>query len=203
MIDQFILRARTAKAFILPQGATLRIINTHGSQVVDTWAFCTDIYDEFMSMEHTRVHAKSPMPNVGTVFRTNKRRPILKFITDTSAGQHDWFYAACDQQRYEILGFEGAHDNCTDNLRMAMSDIEREVSHVPCPLNLFENAPILTAENMEIRPPTSRAGDVVEFAALMDMVICLSACPQDMVVTNGADMTPRNVEIQILDASGN
>jgi uncharacterized protein YcgI (DUF1989 family) len=203
MIAQFTLRARTAKALALRQGATLRIINTHGSQVVDTWAFCTDICDEFMSMEHTRVHAKSLMPNVGTVFRTNKRRPILKFITDTSAGQHDWFYAACDQQRYEILGFDGDHDNCSDNLRLAMSEFGRKISHVPCPLNLFENAPMQKGKNMEIKAPTSRAGDVVEFAALIDMVICLSACPQDMVVTNGADMTPKDVEVQILDGSGN
>jgi uncharacterized protein YcgI (DUF1989 family) len=32
----------------------------------------------------------------------------------------------------------------------------------------------------------------------MDLVIVFSACPQDMVPTNGADMLPKDAELQLL-----
>ena len=45
----------------LAPGAAIRIVNTHGSQVVDTWAFNAADLNEHMSMEHTR-------PTLGTIF---------------------------------------------------------------------------------------------------------------------------------------
>ncbi|MEP3920566.1 MULTISPECIES: DUF1989 domain-containing protein [Paracoccaceae] len=51
----FTLKACTGRAFHLSQGAKLRIVNTFGTQVVDTWAFKAGDITEFMSMEHTRV----------------------------------------------------------------------------------------------------------------------------------------------------
>lgn len=197
-MEMQVLKARTARAFPVPAGTRIAIVNTHGTQVVDTWAFCATDFDEFMSMEHTRVHAGSPVPRSGVVFRTNRRRPILAFVVDTSPGVHDWFYAACDRQRYEMLGFDGHHDNCTDNFHAALASVGHDLRVTPCPLNLFENAPFLADGDMAIRPPVSRPGDRVELEALMDVVVILSACPQDMVPTNGAAMMPSDIGVQII-----
>ena len=49
-----------------------------------------------------------------------------------------------------------------------------------------------------VRPPVSPPGSHVTLRAEMDVVVILSACPQDMVPTNGAAMTPRDVQVQIL-----
>lgn len=46
--------ARRGKAVRLAAGQRLRVVNTHGTQVVDTWAFVSHLMTEFMSMEHTR-----------------------------------------------------------------------------------------------------------------------------------------------------
>ncbi|NDV02431.1 DUF1989 domain-containing protein [Pseudoroseicyclus tamaricis] len=196
MAGTFILRARTGRAFHLRRGATLRITNTFGSQVVDTWAFKADDIAEFMSMEHTRVHSSTASPVKGTIFRSNRRSPMLDFVEDTSPGVHDWFFAACDQSRYEMLGSEAAHDNCSDNLKQAMREIGHSITHVPCPLNLFENAPLLAGDTA-IHPPVSRPGDFVAFTALADLIICLSACPQDMADTNGTGREPRDVDVEV------
>lgn len=198
MVEIFTLKARTARAFHFSKGARLRIINTFGSQVVDVWAFCADDMSEFMSMEHTRVHAPSPTPAQGTIFRSNLRRPMLEFTKDTSPGVHDWFFAACDQTRYEMLGHVGQHDNCTDNLRTAMATLERRIDHVPCPLNLFENAPLLQGDT-SIYPPVSKPGDLVELTALADVIVCASACPQDLADTNGVEWKPKDVEIKLFE----
>ena len=47
--------ARRGKAALLAKGQAIRIINTHGNQVVDTWAFNAGDLRECMGMEHCRV----------------------------------------------------------------------------------------------------------------------------------------------------
>ena len=56
--------ARQGKATKLEKGQFIRVFNTHGSQVVDTWAFKADDFNELMSMEHTRSAILSLLPKV-------------------------------------------------------------------------------------------------------------------------------------------
>ena len=44
------------------------------------------------------------MPDLGEAFLTNRRRPIVTIVEDTSPGVHDTLNAACDIYRYQILG---------------------------------------------------------------------------------------------------
>ena len=46
-----------------------------------------------------------------------------------------------------------------------------------------------------IAPPIAPAGSHVSLKAEMDLVIVFSACPQDMMPTNGAGMKPKDVEL--------
>ncbi len=69
--------ARRGKAAIVNSGQVVTVINTHGEQVVDTWAFNRADLSEFMSNEHTRAHSLHLVPKVGDILRTNQRRPIL------------------------------------------------------------------------------------------------------------------------------
>ena len=148
-------------------------------------------------MEHSRVHTGHPTPIVGTVFYTNHGRPILTMMFDDSGGVHDWLYAACDRYRYELLGHDGHHDNCSDNLKTTLDEADIHCAFVPSPLNLFENVPLISESKMSIRPPLASPGSYVELQAELDQLIILSACPQDMVPTNGQDMTPKDVAIEI------
>src|SRR5712691_3320874 len=78
--------ARRGKAARLRRGQTVRVINTTGQQVVDTWAFRADDIAEFMSMEHSRVAIGRIIPGIGDTLVTNRRRPILTLAADTSGG---------------------------------------------------------------------------------------------------------------------
>ena len=49
-----VIPARRGKAARLNKGQSVKIINTHGNQVVDTWAFNAADLGEFMGMEHCR-----------------------------------------------------------------------------------------------------------------------------------------------------
>ena len=59
---------------------------------------------------------------VGDVFVTNRHRPILTLTEDTSSGVHDTLMSACDRYRYHLLGCEGYHCNCQDNMVEGLSE---------------------------------------------------------------------------------
>ncbi len=197
--------ARGGKAAFVEAGQRIRVINTHGQQVVDTWAFRRDELTEFMSMEHSRTFLSRIMARVGDSMVTNHRRPILTLVEDTtvggdSAGIHDTLLAACDRYRYELLGCEGYHDNCTDNLAAALAELGLTPPETPSPWNLFMNIPVASDGTVSFQAPVSRPGDSVTLRAEMDCVVAFSACPQDIVPINGVDCIPTEAHFQILSA---
>lgn len=190
MGEKVTIPARRGKAARLDKGQSVEVINTHGSQVVDTWAFNADDLGELMSMEHSHAYMEKVVPALGDTFVTNRRRPILTLAADTTPGVHDTLIAACDRYRYEMLGCEGYHDNCTDNLFAALEELGLTPPEVPSPLNLFMNIPVLDGRRIEFRAPVSEPGQSVTLRAEMDAIVVFSACPQDMVPVNGEFMTP-------------
>ena len=191
-----VLQARHGVALRLDAGQPISVVNTHGQQVVDTWAFNTLELSEFMSMEHSRVHMGRIGPVKGSVLLTNRRRPILEMIEDNSGGFHDTLMAACDVHRYRMMGCTSSHANCTDNLHSALLELGLAANETPAPLNLFQRSEIDLDGTLTIVPPVAPAGSHVTLRAGMDVVMVFSACPQDMAPTNGADMTPKDVELR-------
>jgi uncharacterized protein YcgI (DUF1989 family) len=182
----------------LKAGQLVKVINTAGTQVVDTWAIALADPREFMSMEHTRVENGRVSPRAGDQLFTNRRRPVLTLVTDTSPGVHDTTFAACDVYRYERLGAVGYHRNCTDNLAQALRAAGLDVTCTPCPLNLWENSRVRPDGTQVIAPPVSAPGDYVVLRAELDLLTVFSACPQDMVPTNGAEARPADAHFIVL-----
>src|SRR5450631_422852 len=119
MMDSIEIPARRGAAVTLGAGQSISIVNTHGGQVVDMWAFLADA-GEHMSMPHSVVTLGRIKPAPGDVLVTDQRRPILRLTHDRSPGTHCMLFAACDAARYALLGVVGHHDNCADNLRKAV-----------------------------------------------------------------------------------
>ena len=190
--------ARRGKASLVARGQSVRVINTHGQQVVDTWAFRRGDLTEFMSMEHSRTSLGRIIPAVGQSMVTNHRRPILTLAGDTSGGIHDTLLAACDRYRYELLGCEGYHDNCTDNLAAALAELGLTPPETPSPWNLFMNIPVAPDGSVGFEPPVSRPGDHLTLRAELDCVVVFSACPQDIVPINGVDCVPTEAHFQVI-----
>ena len=193
--------ARSGKACKLNAGEAVKVINTHGEQVVDTWAHNADDVDEYMSMSATRAFNLNMRPVVGKPLLTNRRRPILMFEADTSAGVHDTLMAACDNERYGLLGCTEYHDNCADNLRAAMREFGREVPHIPQPLNLYMNIPWTAKGDLSFEAPPSAPGAYVVLRAVMDCYVSFSACPQDILPINGAIGKPVEAHFVVLPAT--
>ena len=135
---------------------------------------------------------------MGDILVTNRRRPILTLVEDTSPGIHDTVLCACNRQIYEELGVQGYHRNCEDNLHEALATLKLTAPSTPGPLNLFMNTPVLTDGSIERRPPESKPGDYVSMRAEIDLVIVFSCCPQDITPINGAGLEPTDAHFAIV-----
>ena len=190
------------RATRLATGQKVKLINTHGSQVVDMWAFTAYDLREHMCMASTRTWNMHLNPMVGDVMVTNQRRPILMFAADTTACIHDSVIAACDRYRYKLLGFEGYHRNCQDNM---IEGLQQVGVTSPAPLsnslNVFMNIPILENGNvLEFRPSVCEPGQYTVFRAEMDCYVVFSACPQDILPIHGeGGAPPKDAHFQVLD----
>jgi uncharacterized protein len=186
--------AKQGRGIFLRAGQILKLVNTHGSQVVDTWAFNSADLREFMSMEHSRASMLKVTPGIGDALVTNRRRPILRVVEDTSLGVHDTLIAACDRYRYEELGARPGHENCSDNLTRVLGELGCQVFDAPCPLNLFMNVRS-DSGRIEFLPPVSKPGEYVSLRAEIDQVVVLSACPQDITPVNA--LRPSDVHFSV------
>lgn len=192
-----IIPARKGLAVRIASGKTLSVVNTHGTQVVDAWAFNAGDMSEFMSMEHSRAGLRRLCARTGDTYLTNRRRGILTVTDDTSPGRHDTLIAACDTHRYRLLGHEGHHDNCTENLAEALRVVGAAAPETPAPLNLFMNIPWELNGDLFWNEPMSQPGDAVTFRAEMDLIAVFSCCPMDLLPINGKDCVIRDAEVRV------
>lgn len=189
--------ARHGVALSLQRGQEVIIVNTHGSQAIDTWSFKSGNLNEYMSMEHSRSRLSKITPRPGDTLVTSRRVPILTMTADTSPGVHDTLLCACSASLYQELGCAGDHRNCEDNLHEALAMLGLESACTPAPLNLFMNVRVGADGSILRAPPVSGPGDAVTLRAEMDLILVLSACPQDVTPINGADCTPRDAHYAI------
>jgi hypothetical protein len=191
--------ARYGRAVAAAAGQTVEIINTHGTQAIDAWAFAREQPGEFMSMAHTRSVNSRVFPQIGEAFVSIRRRPMLRLLADTSPGVHDTLLCACNRAIYAELGCTEYHRNCEDNLHEALAASGVQVPFTPAPLNLFMNVRVAPDGALIRGVPASRPGDRIVFRAEMDLFVVLSACPQDITPINGDERTPRDVQVRIAD----
>ena len=183
--EVYTIDARCGVAVRLGQGDHLSIVNPSGHQVCDFFAFAADDLAEHLSMAHVHTDLGSIFPKVGDGLVSNLRRRLLTITEDTSPGVHDTVIACCDLPRYRQLGCDGYHDNCADNLRMALMAIGLRAPLIPAPFNIWMHVPVASDGATRFDPPVSRPGDRITFRAEADTIAVMSACPQDMTPVNG------------------
>ena len=189
--------ARKGAGYRLAAGQTVKVINTHGTQVVDFWAVSLDHPADVLSMVHTRSTIFKAYPKAGDLLYDNRRTPILRFVEDTSPGIHDTVIAPCDPARYRILGVEGFHDSCANNFQTAARDLGLPDTPVPDSFNVFMSIPWTDDGDLVLEPTKSRPGDYVAFEALRPVAIIVSSCPMDISPVNSG--TPVDFDVEISD----
>ncbi len=187
--------AMSGRGVIVQRDQRLKVVTPEGTQVGDLFAFVQDDLSETLSPSQTRSILDSFTLEIGRPLYSIRRRPLFLLEEDT-VGVHDLLAPACDPLRYlEDFGVDN-HPNCRNNLNAALEDLGCSPPGYPDPVNLFQNTPIIDLRGTrETRESLAKPGDHVLLRAMEDLVIVVSACPQDMTPLNGG--TPKDLLLEI------
>lgn len=175
-------------------GDTLKIVNPHGTQVVDFWAHKTQNLSEYLGLGQCREVLERIYFKVGDTLISNRYNPMLRIVEDDTGIRHDTLIAPCSSAMYKFLGSTPDHRSCTSNYHEVLPD--RVTVDPPQPWNLFMTAAVCANGTVEYAPPPLQPGMAVTLEALTDLTVVLSACPDDHYPTNGGDGTPRPVTVE-------
>jgi uncharacterized protein len=195
VIETTLVPGGEGRAVRVGEGQYFRVTDVEGGQVGDLFAFAATDPAEYASAEHTRVAIQRLFPRPGDPVLTNRRRPVLSVLEDTSPGRHDMLYAACDPARYALLGADPSHRSCVANLRQAAGEHGLGIPSVPQPFNIFMDVRVQENGTLVSHPASSRPGDYVAFLAAMDCLVVLSSCPMDVVNISSGGITPLELRV--------
>lgn len=179
---------------------------------------------EYLSLPHTRAATTHLVPEINDTLLTNLRNPLMTLVEDTSPGAHDTLTAACDANMYAALGIEKPeeHGSCAENLVLALKEINEKaglkgtravgaditVNIAPTPLHLFMNAPLqldstshgdgagAKGTTFSVEEPKCKKRSYVKFRAERDIVIVMSACPNEVGPQNGGKCMAANFTVE-------
>lgn len=196
-VETHIIPPMMGWAGLVKAGQFVKVLDPRGRQCADFWAFNSEDFDEHLSAMHTRVWVNKLCPTVGESFHSNCRRPILQVIADT-CGCHDLLTAACDEHRYRLYGLQGHHRSCASNLREVMEPyLGTTRFYVPQPFNIFADIPIGPDGSVVNGPAPSKPGDYIVMKAWMDLIVAISACPQEFNPIAG--WYPSEISVEIME----
>lgn len=194
LIEEVIVPAREARTIEVKKGQTLEVVDLEGQQVGDLAAWMIENPDEYLSPSHTVSSGGKIVPEVGDTILSNHRTPLMRIVQD-DVGRHDLLVPCCDPERYSIDYGEPDHGSCLASLEAALADQDREL-----PLrgemcwNVFMNNQLEDGVIVTYEPPHP-AGSKIVLEVLEDLVVALSACPQDISAVNAFNPTPMALRV--------
>ncbi|MGI9557152.1 MAG: DUF1989 domain-containing protein [Solirubrobacterales bacterium] len=198
LVKEVEVPARTARVVEVDAGQVMQVVDVEGQQVGDLAAFMRADPAEYFSPGHTLSCLVKLVPEVGDELFSNHRRPLMR-ITRDDVGTHDMIVPCCDPERYGRDYDQPDHPSCLAQLETAVDEagISWELQGEAC-WNVFmnnkhEDGRIVTHE------PEHGAGAAIDLEVLEDLVVALSACPQDLTACNA--FNPTSMAIRVWEAS--
>ena len=115
----------------------------------------------------------------GDYLMSTVNNEMMRIVADTQSaeGMHDAHGRMCNRRLFRVLG-KGERDGCHEIIARAMAPYGILPEDVPDTFDLFMNFHHDCARgHWVIEPGVSKAGDYVEFEAVMDCIVALSNCP--------------------------
>lgn len=206
--ERVLIPPRSAHALLLAQGERCRVTDVAGMQVADAMFFSLANPLERFSQSVTRIMNWSSVINEGTTLFSNLQRPIAVVHHDT-VGRHDTYFCSCSRYVYEEIYEVESRPGCRDSIATALDRLAQNVERVhqipsemlTDPLNCFQKSGFDSEGVPFLGPAWSQAGDFIEFEATTDLVLAVSACPDDVSECNGGTSTEIELLIHRRDVS--
>lgn len=180
-----VLAPATGRAVELRAGDRLVVEQLVDGQCVDLTVRSTATGAHFSAARTRAEHGIHP--SVGDVLWSEPPEvPLLRIAADSAPG-HDLCFPPCTPFEYERLTGISGHRGCHELLAGATRRWFRHDARGECNgptgldvLNLWLPTAVTPDGELRSWPVACRRGDAVEFEALTDVLVTLSACPDDL-----------------------
>jgi uncharacterized protein YcgI (DUF1989 family) len=207
LVVEKVIPPKTGLALLIKAKQHLRITDLEGKQVVDVALFNAENPKEKLSTSYSCTRSPQAPKDFkefgkdklteGDTLMSTICQPMMTFVTDTPEpkGMHKTSNRSCNRLLYEEFGI--SQDGCLEILAQVLAPYGIQAADVPDTFDVFMNyRHDCAGGGWVIGEPVSRAGDYVEFRALMDCIVGLSNCPDDSISPcNGYRCTPVKVEV--------
>lgn len=194
VLQQLHIPSRSFVAFEMRASNVLRITDCEGQQVADLVAFNLHDLGERVNGESTMLLNGTYNPRQGHVVYTDDCNPMFT-ITDDKVGRNYPGALMCSEEmnrhRYGIPGTL----NCRDNLTAALRPYGIDKRSIPGAFTPFMNVIHHPDGRAELAEPPSKAGDYIDMRAEMDLLVAISACPQERNPVNG--WAPSSLDVTV------
>ncbi|WP_419918052.1 DUF1989 domain-containing protein [Candidatus Poriferisocius sp.] len=196
IIEEVLVPASQGRGIRVGRGQLLDIIDVEGHQVGDLVAFLEADPTEYLSPTHTVSCNASVKLKTGSQVFSNRRNPIFTIVRD-DVEKHDIIVPCCDYQRYFRDYGLTDHRHCLGNLEQArgLLGVEYEL-HGEQAWNVFMHNRVIENGAVVTDPAAHGAGATISLEAHFDLVVLLSACPQDLTPCNNFDCTPMLMRVR-------
>ena len=196
IVEERLIPARGYGAFQVQRGRVIRFVDVEGQQVPDVLLFNLHNVKERLSTGYSLSLNRSGNLTTGHTLYSIDCNAMATIVGDT-VGQHYWGGGFCSEAvnfaRYGVRGTPNCRDNLTDALKPY--GFTKEDVTDGCCLNFFMNLGERPDGTRGTELPFSQAGDYVDLRAEMDLLVAISACPQDRNPCNAFNPTPIGVVI--------
>ncbi len=193
MTNRHRIDPQSGTAFVLRRGQTLRVIDAEGEQVADLIAYAHDDRAEWLSSGRSIDYNDTISFTTGHRLYSNRSRVMLR-ITGDSVGRHDFLYTPCSADTFALIyNHTGPHPSCFDNLARSLARFAIDPDRIVTTFNIFMNVEVRPDGRVTVRPPLSKAGDWIEFAAELDLIVGLTACSAEL--SNNYRFKPIDFEV--------
>lgn len=189
IVNELPIPAKEGRGVVLAAGQLLDLVDVEGAQVADLVAFDAADPEEYLSPAHTAAVNTSIRLEVGDSLYSNHRNALLTIVRD-DVGKHDIVVPCCDRERYLYSYGVADHRSCLDNLLQA-----RDLLGLPLRVrgenawNVFMHNRVTETGEVVTDAAAHPAGSTITLRAERDLVVLVSACPQDLSPCNNFDPT--------------
>lgn len=189
-VTEVLVPAREGRGVRVGAGQVLDVVDVEGHQVADLVAWLAGYPSEYLSPAHTVSCNASIALTVGGHLFSNHRRPVFTVVRD-DVGKHDLLVPCCDRQRYAHDFDQPDHPHCLGNLEQAreLLGVEFEL-HGEQAWNVFMHNRVTQDSSVVTDAAAHPAGSTISLRAEHDLVVLVSACPQDLTPCNDFNPTP-------------
>ena len=184
---------QSGRGFRIRKGDILRVVDPLGEQVSDLFAVDAGDHSRSLSSGRTIDYQSKIYLTEGDILWSSDSKPMFTIARD-DVRRHDFLLTPCSQEMFEILyRHVGHHPSCFENLKNAFAPFGVGPERIGTTFNIFMRVDVSPEGAVAVKAPMSKAGDVIELRAEMDMICALTACSAEG--SNNGTFKPIDFEV--------